>query len=235
MGCLELVSLRGKNVFKSRPKAGSWYLLGIPDEHTRPFYLGVYPLVSDPGSNSLFSAIILPCFAAKRSRAVEEAAQYNYIFDEIKGNSSCQTETATHYVVRTLPPRPSYQSVDPSTKEPVRYERRHSEIHIYEELDFRRLSDGQNYENLRKIKVDVEYLELVDDPKLTTGNAASEVCNYPDGGKVDVDGYLEPVNAAKDLPDVKATYDCKVDHEYFELELVSDTDLHCGKTTSTAF
>ena len=56
-----------------------------------------------------------------------------------------------------------------------------SEIHIYEELDFRRLSDGQNYENLRKIKVDVEYLELVDDPKLTTGNAASEVCNYPDG------------------------------------------------------
>ena len=188
--------------------------------------LGVSP-GSDPWSNSLLSVIILPCFA-ERSRAVEEAAQYNYIFDQIKGNSSHQAGTASHYVVRTLPPCPRYQSVDLSTKEPIKYERRDSEIHVYEELDFRRLSVGQDYENLREIKVDVEYLELVDDPRLAAGSAASGVCNDLNGGTVDVDGYLKPVNAAKDLSDVKTTYDCKVDHEYFELELVSDTDLHCG-------
>ena len=182
--------------------------------------------LEDPGSNSIFSVIILPCFT-ERSRAVEEAAQYNYIFDQIKGGSSHQTESTTHYVARTLPTCPRYQGVDPSTKEPGKYERRNSEIHIYEELDFRRLSEGQGYENLRKLKVDVEYLELVDDHRLPTGNASSVVCNNPDGCKVDVDGYLVPVNAAKDLPDVKTTYNCKVDHEYFELELVSETYLHC--------
>ena len=184
------------------------------------------PLGPDPKCNSLFSVIIFPCFA-ERSRAAEEAAQYNYVFDEIKANSSHRTETTSHYVVRTLPPRPGYQSVDLSTTEPVRYERRSSEIHIYEELDFRRLSESQNYENLRHIKVDVEYLELMDDPKLPTGHAASDVCNNLVVGKVDVDGYLVPVNAARDLPVVKTTYDRKVDHEYFELELVSETDLHC--------
>ena len=173
--------------------------------------------------------IILPCFAV-RSTVAEEAAHYNYIFDEVKGNSSNQTETTTHYVVRTLPPCPRYQSVDPSTKEAVKYERRNSEIHIYEELDFRRLGEGQDYENLRRIRVDVDYLELVDDPRLPTGTTVSHVCNNPDGGnwKVDVDGYLEPVDAAKDLSNAKTTYDCKVDHQYFELELVSSTDLYCG-------
>ena len=172
--------------------------------------------------------IILPCFAV-RSTVVEEAAQYNYVFDEIKGNvRSNQTETTTQYGIRTLPPCPRYQSVDPSTKEAVKHGRRNSEIHIYEELDFRRLSEGQDYENLRKVKVDVEYLELVDDSRLLTGNTVSDVCNNPDGGncKVDVDGYLVPVTAAKDLPNVKTTYECKVEHQYFELELVSDTDLH---------
>ena len=174
---------------------------------------------------------MFPCFTV-RSTVVEEAAQYNYIFDEMKGNlRSDQTETTTHYVIRTLPPCPRYQSFDPSTKEVVKHGRRSSEIHIYEELDFRRLSQGQDYENLRRIKVDAEYLELVDDPRLSTGNTVSDVCNKLDGGncKVDVDGYLEPVDGAKDLPNVKTTYECKVDHQYFELELVSDTDLHRGK------
>lgn len=162
------------------------------------------------------------------SRTVEEAAQYNYIFDEIKRHSSNQTETTSHYVVRTLPHCPRYQSVDPSTKEPATNERRNSEIHVYEELDFRRLSVGQDYENLRKIQVDVEYLELVDDPRLPNGITASNACNNPDRGTVDVDGYLEPVNAFKNFPDIKSTHDCKVDHQYFELEYVRDTDLHFG-------
>jgi len=188
--------------------------------------MGTSPLGPDNRYNSLFSVIIFPCFA-ERPRAVEEAAQYNYIFDEIKGNSSHRTEATSHYVVRTLPPRPGYQGVDLSTMEPVKYERRSSQIHIYEELDFRRLSEGQNYENLRHVKVDVEYLELVDDPILPTGNAVPDICNNLDGFKVDADGYLEPVDSGKDLPVVKTTYDCKVDHEYFELELVSETNLHC--------
>ena len=157
---------------------------------------------------------------------MEEAAQYNYIFEETKGNSS---ETTTHYgVVQTLPHCPRYQSIDPSTKEPTNYERRDSGIHVYEELDFRRLNDGQDYEKPGKIKVDAEYLELVNDPILPTGNNASSVCNNPDEGKVD--GYLEPINVEKDLPNGNTTYNCNVDHEYFELELVSDTNLHCGKT-----
>lgn len=185
----------------------------------------------DPGSKSLFSVAILLCFA-DRSRAVEEAAQYNYIFDEITCNSPLPPATTTHYgVVRTIPHCPRYQSIDPSTKEPaINHERRNSEIHVYEELDFRRLSDGQDYENPDEIKVDVEYLELVNDPSLPTGNTARNVCNNLDEGKVDVDGYLEPVKAGKDLPNGNTTYDCKVDHEYFELELLSDTVSHCGKT-----
>lgn len=92
------------------------------------------------------------------------------------------------------------------------------------------MGEGQDYENLRRIRVDVDYLELVDDPRLPTGTTVSHVCNNPDGGnwKVDVDGYLEPVDATKDLSNAKTTYDCKVDHQYFELELVSSMDLHCG-------
>lgn len=206
-------------------KAGSWHLYGIFSTFPTSTY-GSTPSL-DPGCKIPFSVIVLPCFAEK-SRAVEEAAQYNYIFDEIKRHSSNQTETTTHYVVRTLPPCPRYQSVDPSTKEPDTNERRNSEIHVYEELDFRRLSVGQDYENLRKMQVDVEYLELVDDPRLPNGITASNACNNPDRGTVDVDGYLEPVNDAKDLPDIKTTHDCKVDHQYFELEYVRDTDLHFG-------
>ena len=208
------------------------FLFKISEEHL-PSDLHRSPprlqLGRDLGSNSLLIGIILPCFAVS-STVAEEAAHYNYIFNEVKSNSSNQTEATTHYVPRTLPPCPRYQSVDISTKEAVKYERRNSEIHIYEELDFRRLSDGQGYENLRKIRVDVEYLELVDDPRLQAGNTVSDVLINPDGGnwKVDVDGYLEPVDAAKDLSNVTTTYDCRVDHQYFELELVSYTDLHCG-------
>jgi len=45
MCCLELVHLRGENISSHAHKTGSWYFLGvffkIPDEHPRPFCMGV--------------------------------------------------------------------------------------------------------------------------------------------------------------------------------------------------
>jgi len=36
---LELVPNRGEKKFKPRPQIGSWYLLGVSDEHPRLFYM----------------------------------------------------------------------------------------------------------------------------------------------------------------------------------------------------
>lgn len=77
--------------------------------------------------DSIESAVTSPCFA-ERSTATEEAAQYNFILDEIPSVPSC----------------PQYQSIDPSTLEPANYEQLNSSI--YEELDFGTLNNGHDYE-----------------------------------------------------------------------------------------
>ena len=81
-----------------------------------------------------------PCFV-ERSRSAEEAAQINFMLNEIP---------------RHLP-HPQHQSVDPSTTEPAHCERRNSST--YEEMEFGTLNDGRygrrdsrTYENLNDVR-----------------------------------------------------------------------------------
>lgn len=174
-----------------------------------------------------------PCFV-ERSRATEEAAQYNYILDEIKENSSLPRAKTTHSGVMevngnkippTLPPRPGYQTVDPSTIEPVNHERRNSGT--YEELNFGTWNESQDYENPDETKADLdEYLEPLNDTSLPNGNPVPSVSDGPDEKKSDFDQYIEPIedplSNVCDNPD-----EGKRDlGEY--LELLNDTSLPNG-------
>ncbi|XP_078383595.1 uncharacterized protein LOC144666110 isoform X2 [Oculina patagonica] len=98
---------------------------------------------------------------AERTTAAVEASQNNFTFDEIEGSSSLpRAETAKYGVVPIPPPCSQYQSIDHLTKEPVIYNG------IYEELNIGTLISGQEYEIPGKRKVEVEYLELVNNTSL---------------------------------------------------------------------
>ncbi|KAL9963169.1 hypothetical protein ACROYT_G032344 [Oculina patagonica] len=159
---------------------------------------------------------------AERSRAAVEAPQYNFTFDEIKGNSSLSRAETAHYgVVPILSPCPHYESVDHSTKEPAIYESGNSGI--YEELDFGTLSSRQVYEIPGKRKDEVEYLDLVNDKSLPN----------PEKGQVDNNEYLEPVSVFKYLTTEKTKHNNNVNPDY--LELVANADFSRDKTAPIVY
>lgn len=130
------------------------------------------------------------------------------------------TSTESHW--SALLSCPHYQSIDHSTKQPANYEPRNSDI--YEELDVVSLKDGQEYRNLGKNKVDVEYLELEGDPSLL---------NQSNHSKIGTNEYLEPMNANNHLPTGNITHNNKLDLEY--LELVDETYLPLGNNSSIVY
>ncbi|KAL9967623.1 hypothetical protein ACROYT_G025893 [Oculina patagonica] len=182
---------------------------------------------------------------AERSRAAEETAQYNYILDEIKNNSSLPLEKTTHSGIMkvngikippALPPRPRYISVDPSTLKLNTHERRNSGM--YEELNFGTVNDGLDYENPDEFKAENdEYVEPLNNTNLPTGNPSSNVCDNRDQDKSELDEYLEPLNETS-LPTGNPSSSVGANHgeekseldEY--LEPLNDTNLPTGNPSS---
>ena len=118
-------------------------------------------------------------------RSNRESSHYNDISEDTQGNPS-QPRMAPSGAKGakglrrhpTLPPIPQYQTLDPSTAgvanyEPIDAEQDLNGSGLYEKLDFRPFNNGPDYVN--PDKPIPEYLELVNDTNLPSGNTASTV------------------------------------------------------------